>query len=83
MILCYARYGASAVPLQGMGMTSHLYQVTPGHARSDGDHSPDGICTTCKIVTLLRSVGKAYTRDQVGDDIDRGRPRRKVAEIGV
>ena len=32
MILCYTRYIASTVPFQGMGMTSHLSQVTPGHA---------------------------------------------------
>src|SRR5215510_3809381 len=32
MILCYIRYGASAVPFQGMGMTAHLFQVTPGHS---------------------------------------------------
>jgi hypothetical protein len=28
MILCYARFTASAVPFQGMGMTSHLSQVS-------------------------------------------------------
>jgi hypothetical protein len=31
---------------------------------------------------LLRSVEKPYAGDQVEDDID-GRPKEKVAEIGV
>src|SRR5215831_12658697 len=34
-----------------------LGQVTPRHARSNGGHFSRGICTTCSIVTLLRSVG--------------------------
>ena len=75
MILCCRRYVASAVPFQGIGMTSPLSGDAWACVKRWGAFS-EGIYTTCGIVPLLTSVGKAYTCDQAKDDIEDVRTRK-------